>query len=165
MYQWFFHRGVEYTHNTFLSDVNNLDNYRTIHEPSKNENATLPNASKSSVAVVRSSPRKRKQSSPAEHDNRNVKKPRKSKEATTLSKSKSDVTPIVAKTKPEVRKSQSAKTHLKTLQKTLHKISLDLDVNREIVPQLASIGKTPTAVAKNIDTKSQRDEKPIEDTG
>ena len=56
------------------------------------------------------------------------------------------------------------KTQSKAQLKTLHKTSLDLDVNREIVPQLASIGKTPTP-AKNIDTKSQRDDKPIEDTG
>jgi hypothetical protein len=141
-----------YYRKTIVSDVNNLDNYRTIHEPSLSASATLPKASKPNV-VVRSSPRKRKHTMPTESDNSNVKKPRKSQEAIHPSKVKVDL----GKTKLGTTRKDNVKSPQKK--------SLDLDVNREIVPQLASFGKAPTAAAKSVDEKWKKDEKQTEDTG
>ena len=146
-----------------FSDVNNLDNYRTIQQGSASENATLPNASKTNV--VRSPPRKRKQSSPIDDDSRNVKKPRKSQELIIhSSKSKSDVTACVGKTRPEATQISDVKSHSKSQLKSPQETDLDLDINREIVPQIASISKAPTT-AKSVDKNSQKNKRQIEETG
>jgi hypothetical protein len=117
---------------TFSADVNNLDNYRTVHETaSSSQKEELSRQSEKSPA------KKRRHISP-ETKTQVTKKPRKSKPQ------KVD--------KPIKSVDKSAKS----VEKSPKKASLEIDVNREIVPQLASIVKTSTAIANTTDKKSKK---------
>lgn len=120
---------------TFSADVNNLDNYRTVHETaSSSQKEELSRQSEKSPA------KKRRHISP-ETKTQVTKKPRKSKP------------PKVEKPIKSVDKSAKS---AKSVEKSPKKASLEIDVNREIVPQLASIVKTSSAITNTSDKTSKK---------
>ena len=122
-----------------------MDNYRTVHEVKSLSEQEEETSRKSNLE--KSPAKKRRHTSP---ETGTIKKTRKSK---TKKDEKSS--------KTSDKSSKNIDKSSKSVEKSPKKSGLEIDVNREIVPQLASIVKTSTAMPSVEDKKSKKNSRLI----